>query len=1824
MKSIKKENSRKVFTYISVFILIIGVQVYFQGIDDNFIEKEGFNAPKVINLRSSNVEPFWNYTTGSDVLSVGISDDGKYIAMGSWDHKLYFFQNSSSTPLWSYDTGSTVPSVSISSDGSYIAIGNGWPDYSVYLFHKSSSTPIWKYTSGDGYPRVAISSDGNYIAVAGSQTHYVYLFHRSSSTPIWTFDSGNLITAVSISEDGRYIAAGGFNDNVYLFESTSSTPIWSYTTNGDIMKIDISSDGKYIVAGGSGNNIYLFNKSRATPIWSYNIGDSVESVAISSNGQYIVAGGNDHRVYFFDVINSNPLWNYTTGGTVYSVALSSQGDYIVAGSVDKKVYLFERFSSAPLWNYKMGDKIGSNDIPHCVKISSEGKYLVAGSFDDNIYYFKWNPLKHIRLYTDADNPDPDGSFNLLWNNSTGANNYSVYYHTNYISEINSSVSLIEQGIISNSYPISGLESGIYYFITVAYQDNYNLSSNCIYTRVVNETVKPIVTIENYNSQVEYLDGSLLVNATVMDNDGIAKVQIKISRSDNSIVGIYNMTHLPGDLYTYTWKTTIEFPGNYTFTIIAEDVWGNINDTEFRLFQIINTHQKIPEWTSLSGEWISDVDMSLNGDYIAVGGNNKIYLFNRTSSTPIWSYSTTYGGRSVAISSNGNYIAAANGGGGGGTIYLFGKSSSSPLWSYYNPSGGYNAIAISSEGDYIVAGGVNDMLYFAPIRLFHKSSSTPLWTYDPGHGVNDITISPDGNYIVAVTTSAEMGKKIILFQKDSSTPLWIYYLDDTVWSVDISGDGEYIAVGSGGHDNKIYLFNKVSSTPIWTFSTGGQVMSVKISTDNNYIVAGIENWGGKVYVFNRSSPIPLWSYNTGVNPHLNSVAISSDGSYIIAGNWEYHILDEEFMEEIDYGNIYFFHKSSNIPLWHYRTGTYVSSVSISSEGNYCVGGSSDGIHLFGNMMAPSSFTLTSDAENPDIDGIFNLNWTSSNGAANYSIYAYDKYITEINSSLTLLSDQTATSPYEINVNNGTYYYIVVAHNNYGDVLSNCIEIVVQIPDNDAPIIIIIKPALNDLFGFDAPSYNITILEGNLDSVWYRLDNGTIITNNITINFWNGFLEQDIWDQIGNGTVTISFYVNDSAGNIGQASVSVQKDVLGPIITIISPQNNDIFGFNAPNYDLSIEEFNLDSVWYSLDNGLTVLPLYSLTGTLDQAEWEKISDGTVPIRYYANDSLGHESFSEVVVEKDITSPIITINSLSYFTNNIFGDFAPDYIISINEENLDFYWYTLDNSETNITINSFEGSINEFEWDKHGNGTFIITFYAKDLVGNIGYASALIRKDIIAPIITINSPIEFEFFGTGPPGFEISILEANLELTWYSLDGGITTFSFTGLSGIIDSTEWNKFSNGTVTITFSASDSSLSQNYAEVSITVCKDILGPSITVNNPQYDDIYGHEAPYYDLSIYEFRLDSVWYSLDYGLTNFPLHSLTGILDQIEWEKKGSGTVPIRFHANDSLGHETFIDILVIKDVILPLVTINAPNPSMITGHGAPEYAISITESNLDSCWYTLDGGLTNITINSLTGTIVQSEWDKYGYGTVTIQFYAKDEGGNKGFAEVSFMKDINLPLITINSPELNDIVGFQALLFDIVVVEPNIDAMWYTLDYGVTKIYFDDFSGNIDQSEWNKHGNGSVVIQFFVKDKGGNEAFSEVLINKDIYAPIITIETPEIGDQILDYAPIFSITIQEPNLANFWYSLNNGNTNITLIELIGIIDLDEWDTLPDGPVSIRFYAKDKAGNIGTNLVIVTKITTYVEPPPSIPGYDLYLLIGALSVISTLIIRKRLKS
>ena len=128
---------------------------------------------------------------------------------------------------------------------------------------------------------------------------------------------------------------------------------------------------------------------------------------------------------------------------------------------------------------------------------------------------------------------------------------------------------------------------------------------------------------------------------------------------------------------------------------------------------------------------------------------------------------------------------------------------------------------------------------------------------------------------------------------------------------------------------------------------------------------------------------------------------------------------------------------------------------------------------------------------------------------------------------------------------------------------------------------------------------------------------------------------MWYLLSEGEHTIRFYANDTIGNVGTNQVSIMKDTIFPVIEIISPEVGEEFTSYSPIYNIEIIETNLDSIWYSLDNGVTNITISELTGAIDEQVWEALPNGYVTIQFYINDTSGKESFDIVIVTKNYPS-------------------------------------------------------------------------------------------------------------------------------------------------------------------------------------------------------------------------------------------------------------------------------------------------------------------------------------------------------------------------------------------------------------------------------------------------------------------------------------------------------------------------------------------------------------------------------------------------------------
>ena len=95
----------------------------------------------------------------------------------------------------------------------------------------------------------------------------------------------------------------------------------------------------------------------------------------------------------------------------------------------------------------------------------------------------------------------------------------------------------------------------------------------------------------------------------------------------------------------------------------------------------------------------------------------------------------------------------------------------------------------------------------------------------------------------------------------------------------------------------------------------------------------------------------------------------------------------------------------------------------------------------------------------------------------------------------------------------------------------------IAEDGAPIVIIHSPSAGSSFGSAAPSFNVEVIDDYLFEMWYTIDGGL---NNYTFTE-NGIIDQSAWEALPDGSVTITFYAIDIAGNEAFEEVTVIKGV-----------------------------------------------------------------------------------------------------------------------------------------------------------------------------------------------------------------------------------------------------------------------------------------------------------------------------------------------------------------------------------------------------------------------------------------------------------------------------------------------------------------------------------------------------------------------------------------------------------------------------------------------------------------------------------------------------------
>lgn len=316
-------------------------------------------------------------------------------------------------------------------------------------------------------------------------------------------------------------------------------------------------------------------------------------------------------------------------------------------------------------------------------------------------------------------------------------------------------------------------------------------------------------------------------------------------------------------------------------------------------------------TSNDDEQNSATSIADNGNYFVIGsGNDKLYLFSKNRSNPLWVWRSNSDICGVDISADSNFILAGDP---DVTARLFGRNSPNPIWSFsVGVSGG--RVAISSDGEY------SAICAFYKLYLYQKSTSTLL--INGATAGDHVAISSQGNSIVSFDF---MGGTIYLFNKSSSIPVWQYDTGGVLYDLALTSDGTFIVTGGQAQDPsgyKIFLFHNSSPVPKIMYADG-VIRAVAISQDGEYIAVGC---GDGIYLFNSSNLTKIWKYSFPIYGDTHTIAMSANGNYIVTNLWR-DPLDGKI------NRILIFNKISNTTIHVIETESIVNDVAMSSDGNH---------------------------------------------------------------------------------------------------------------------------------------------------------------------------------------------------------------------------------------------------------------------------------------------------------------------------------------------------------------------------------------------------------------------------------------------------------------------------------------------------------------------------------------------------------------------------------------------------------------------------------------------------------------------------------------------------------------------------------------------------------------------------------------------------------------------------------------------------------------------------------------------------------------------------
>ena len=971
---------------------------------------------------------------------------------------------------------------------------------------------------------------------------------------------------------------------------------------------------------------------------------------------------------------------------------------------------------------------------------------------------------------------------------------------------------------------------------------------------------------------------------------------------------------------------------------------------------------------------------------------------------------------------------------------------------------------------------------------------------------------------------------------------------------------------------------------WNFTTGGDVRSSPAIGPDGTIYFG--SYDNKLYALNPDGT-EKWNFTTG-GPVTSSPAVARDGT-IYFGSTD--------------NNLYALYPNGSLKWKLSLLGEIISSPVIGSGGTVYIGTLNDSLYaVYSDGIIKWKFTADSAVtSSPALD----FNETVYFATYNASVYAVYKNGTKKWN--TTLGGNTSSSPtvipgdnvlligssdgklYILNLTDGSNARNISVGHGISSTAAFFNDTIYLADDGG------ILHAIS-VSGEGGPHWKWNFTTGGaIHSSPAVAEDGTIYSGSDDGHVYainpNG---TEKWKFLAGGIIRCSPAITEGLIYIGSADHKLYAigDVTPPTVTIISPSNNSI-----------LNKKNVTVYWNGSDtqSGISHYK-YIITSLGTPLSWESagkntnhtfkgLPDGTHTVYVKAVDNAGNAGTDSVTFTVDTVAPAISITS-------------PSDNAVLRSSDVSIKWT---GSDITSGIDRYEIQIDGGSWTQAGtstshiftglsDGTHTVHVKAVDKAGNTATDSVTFTVDATEPSISITSPPNNTIINSSDITISWTGSDNTTSIDHYEvqIDGGPWTQAGTStnhtLTGLPD---------GTHTVYVKAIDKA--GNTATDSITFTMDTIAPALRITSPHNNTIIKLS----DITIswtgsdnttsidhYEVQIDKSPWSYTYYTT----YTLTDLSD-------GSHTVNVK--AVDRAGNEVAVSATFTVDTVAPILGIASPpnNAVLSLSEVTVEWIGSDITSGIDHYEVQIDRGPW-----SKVGTFTNRTFTGLLDGTHTVYVRVVDKAGNVATANVTFTVDATSPTVTEHSPVGEDVsvdtvitVTFSEPMdqgtVEISVEGVNGSITWdnntatfipsENLSYDtVYTVYVtgSDLAGNtLDRYNWSFKTTDTGTITGKVVDENG----------KPIPGALVTLDTGE-------------TTTTDKN-GEFTLHARAGNHTITISK--------------EGYKTTNTTAPVTPGQTTT---IPTIEIPQTQPPQEFPWLLTLLIILAITIITTLMIKKKRKT